>query len=134
MFCVQEEEVGLSSVRGETEIEKQSPSIQWPKIILTDRLCRATIDGVLTPPCERCKQNNLDCVIGTSNRGGRRVRKRTLEQAELDDGVLETPTFESSTVDFATGQYVWPAHCMPDLKLIHVLGARSHPFAMTCKA
>ena len=64
---------------------------------------------MLTPPCERCKQNNLECVIGTSNRGGRRVRKRTVEQAELDDvGSPKTPTFESSAVDFTSGRSMEP--------------------------
>ncbi|KAK5134201.1 hypothetical protein LTR08_006861 [Meristemomyces frigidus] len=69
----------------------------------------ATVNGVLTPPCERCKQNNLECVIGTSNRGGRRVRKRTSEQAELDGRPPATPpTFESSTVDFASRRSIEP--------------------------
>lgn len=62
-----------------------------------------------TPPCERCKANDLECVIGSSNRGGRRVRKRTLEQAQLDEGdatrgtrTPETPTFDSSALGFAS--------------------------------
>ncbi|KAK7726719.1 hypothetical protein SLS57_003280 [Botryosphaeria dothidea] len=29
-------------------------------------------------PCERCKAQNLECVLGGSNRGGRRVRRKTL--------------------------------------------------------
>lgn len=33
-------------------------------------------------PCLRCKRDNLDCVLGGSNRGGRRVRKKRVEGAE----------------------------------------------------
>jgi len=40
---------------------------------------------VITTPCQRCKATGAECVIGSSNRGGRRVRKRTLEEAELED-------------------------------------------------
>ncbi|KAH7063155.1 hypothetical protein B0J12DRAFT_641616 [Macrophomina phaseolina] len=29
-------------------------------------------------PCDRCKAQNLECVLGGSNRGGRRVRRKTL--------------------------------------------------------
>lgn len=43
---------------------------------------------MLSTPCERCKVSKLACVIGSSNRGGRRVRhKRTLEQAGLSDDI-----------------------------------------------
>ncbi|KAK6392334.1 hypothetical protein LTR65_003790 [Meristemomyces frigidus] len=65
-----------------------------------------TVDGVVAPPCERCKANNLECVIGSSNRGGRRERKRTVEQAQLDDDdrtrTPETPTYDSLAVGFAS--------------------------------
>ena len=33
-----------------------------------------------TIPCLRCKRDNLDCVLGGSNRGGRRVRKKRIEE------------------------------------------------------
>ncbi|PNS18067.1 hypothetical protein CAC42_4026 [Sphaceloma murrayae] len=35
-------------------------------------------DGAPQPPCQRCKREGKECVIGSSNRGGRRVRKSTL--------------------------------------------------------
>ncbi|KAF2764009.1 hypothetical protein EJ03DRAFT_42969 [Teratosphaeria nubilosa] len=56
------------------------------------------VDGVVTTPCERCKANSLECVIGSSNRGGRRVRKRTLSQAGLDNDTVEpdTPNLDST--------------------------------------
>merc|ERR1712070_126623 len=66
------------------------------------------VDGVPTTPCERCKANNLECVIGSSNRGGRRVRKRTLDQANLDEDAGARPpphtpgTFDATGVDFSS--------------------------------
>ncbi|KJY01426.1 transcription factor C6 like protein [Zymoseptoria brevis] len=42
------------------------------------------VDGIVTTPCERCKASGAECVIGSSNRGGRRVRKRTATNAGLD--------------------------------------------------
>jgi len=62
------------------------------------------VDGVAITPCERCKANNLECVIGSSNRGGRRVRKRTADQAQLDDDSRpESPTLDSSALEFGHG-------------------------------
>jgi hypothetical protein len=46
----------------------------------TNELCR---DQNGTVPCLRCKRDNLDCVLGGSNRGGRRVRRKTLDTAGL---------------------------------------------------
>lgn len=34
-------------------------------------------------PCLRCKRDNLDCVLGGSNRGGRRVRRKTVDENAL---------------------------------------------------
>lgn len=36
-----------------------------------------------TVPCLRCKRDNLDCVLGGSKRGGRRVRRKTVEENVL---------------------------------------------------
>ncbi|KAG9559364.1 hypothetical protein KCU79_g8321, partial [Aureobasidium melanogenum] len=46
--------------------------------ILSDRLSRDTTDGEPQPPCLRCRKENKQCVIGSSNRGGRRVRRSTI--------------------------------------------------------
>jgi hypothetical protein len=43
------------------------------------------VDGVVTTPCKRCKATGLECVIGSSNRGGRRVRRKTTHS--VDDSV-----------------------------------------------
>ncbi|WEW54757.1 hypothetical protein PRK78_000182 [Emydomyces testavorans] len=32
-----------------------------------------------SPPCQRCLRDHRDCVLGSSNRGGRRIRKKPLE-------------------------------------------------------
>lgn len=40
--------------------------------------CRDSQHGTPHPPCQRCKREGKECVIGSSNRGGRRVRKSTL--------------------------------------------------------
>jgi hypothetical protein len=54
----------------------------------------------VTTPCERCKANRLECVIGSSNRGGRRVRKRTLEQAGLDEDAGAEPDTPGDVTSF----------------------------------
>ncbi|KAF2493024.1 hypothetical protein BU16DRAFT_514325 [Lophium mytilinum] len=46
--------------------------------------CLLDVDG--TVPCLRCKRDNLECVLGGSNRGGRRVRRKT-----LDPQILPSP-------------------------------------------
>lgn len=43
-----------------------------------------------------------DCVIGSSNRGGRRVRKRTLDQAGLDGSSQLSQTSPSVEVEAST--------------------------------
>ncbi|KAH7392427.1 hypothetical protein DE146DRAFT_662443 [Phaeosphaeria sp. MPI-PUGE-AT-0046c] len=40
------------------------------------RKSRCLLDESGSIPCLRCKRDNLDCVLGGSNRGGRRVRKK----------------------------------------------------------
>ncbi|KAF1998948.1 hypothetical protein P154DRAFT_621229 [Amniculicola lignicola CBS 123094] len=39
------------------------------------RKSRCLLDNDGSIPCLRCKRDNLDCILGGSNRGGRRVRK-----------------------------------------------------------
>lgn len=52
------------------------------------------VDGVITTPCQRCKATGQECVIGGSNRGGRRVRRKVLQQSVPND----TP----ASIDLAT--------------------------------
>ncbi|OQN97047.1 hypothetical protein B0A48_16851 [Cryoendolithus antarcticus] len=45
------------------------------------------LDGVTTTPCKRCKTTGQECVIGSSNRGGRRERRKTHQSiSESADG------------------------------------------------
>lgn len=53
------------------------PDNQYIRTVLTV-FCRDTTDGEPQPPCLRCRKENKQCVIGSSNRGGRRVRRSTI--------------------------------------------------------
>lgn len=61
------------------------------------------MDGVVTTPCQRCKSTGQECVIGSSNRGGRRVRRKLDDQATIsEDGPLpppRTPSVQAPSVD-----------------------------------
>ncbi|KAK7537176.1 uncharacterized protein J3D65DRAFT_645916 [Phyllosticta citribraziliensis] len=52
-------------------------------------------DGKAQLPCQRCKRESLECVLGGSNRGGRRVRKKPLPQIgdahQASSGVFSVP-------------------------------------------
>ncbi|PSN72162.1 hypothetical protein BS50DRAFT_544531 [Corynespora cassiicola Philippines] len=47
------------------------------------RKSRCLLDTDGSVPCLRCKRDNLDCVLGGSNRGGRRVRRKTVDTPAL---------------------------------------------------
>ncbi|KAK7191994.1 hypothetical protein DPSP01_003866 [Paraphaeosphaeria sporulosa] len=47
------------------------------------RKSRCLLDNDGSVPCLRCKRDNLDCVLGGSNRGGRRVRRKTVAEGTL---------------------------------------------------
>ncbi len=49
------------------------------------KVCRDADNSI---PCLRCKRDNLDCVLGGSNRGGRRVRKKRAD-------TLQSPSRQS---------------------------------------
>lgn len=51
------------------------------------------VDGVVTTPCARCKASGLECVIGGSNRGGRRVRRKTIDSSFGSEGASEQAGF-----------------------------------------
>ncbi|KAF2014613.1 hypothetical protein BU24DRAFT_371300 [Aaosphaeria arxii CBS 175.79] len=60
------------------------------------RKSRCLLDNDGSIPCLRCKRDNLDCVLGGSNRGGRRVRKpKPVETATLP--TLPTFTAQDDT-------------------------------------
>ncbi|KAK5170549.1 uncharacterized protein LTR77_005137 [Saxophila tyrrhenica] len=80
-----------------------------------------TVDGVVTTPCARCKSTGQHCVIGGSNRGGRRVRRKTNDQhtSQLGDdtsyldgslsGIPESPAQNNGRDGFSS----MSAHSMP---------------------
>ncbi|KAK3676817.1 hypothetical protein LTR78_003021 [Recurvomyces mirabilis] len=61
------------------------------------------VDGVVTTPCARCKSTGLECVIGSSNRGGRRERKRPVESSSevdiTDRRPSQTPRLDACNSD-----------------------------------
>ncbi|KAF2157506.1 hypothetical protein K461DRAFT_273688 [Myriangium duriaei CBS 260.36] len=71
-------------------ISSSGPRSQQKRTSRACLVCRArkskctldSQDGTPHPPCQRCKREGKDCVIGSSNRGGRRIRKSTLNQAQ----------------------------------------------------
>ncbi|KAH7075245.1 hypothetical protein FB567DRAFT_536458 [Paraphoma chrysanthemicola] len=57
------------------------------------RKSRCLLDESGSIPCLRCKRDNLDCVLGGSNRGGRRVRKKP----RIDEGSSSAPALPPLT-------------------------------------
>ncbi|KAH6644080.1 hypothetical protein C7974DRAFT_371236 [Boeremia exigua] len=51
------------------------------------RKSRCLLDEQGTIPCLRCKRDNLECVLGGSNRGGRRVRKKRIDSDAAGPGL-----------------------------------------------
>ncbi|KAJ9616863.1 hypothetical protein H2200_000583 [Cladophialophora chaetospira] len=49
------------------------------------------------PPCARCKKESRECILGTSNRGGSRVRKKTLSTNSLSNPPPLTPLAEAGS-------------------------------------
>ena len=72
------------------------------------------VDGVVTTPCERCKNTGQECVIGGSNRGGRRVRRKLADQ---DTSHLSA---EASFLDSS----------LPDISDNNISGAQSNGFGL----
>ncbi|KAF2469312.1 uncharacterized protein BDR25DRAFT_343714 [Lindgomyces ingoldianus] len=64
----------------------QSPSPEDSTSQKPASFCIPSIDTDGSVPCLRCKRDGLDCVLGGSNRGGRRVRKKP-----ADSQILPTP-------------------------------------------
>lgn len=65
------------------------------------------IDGVVTTPCKRCKATGLECVIGSSNRGGRRVRRKTTHSVDdtADGGNGESSMLSTLDEDVRPGAF-----------------------------
>jgi hypothetical protein len=73
------------------QAQKPLPAVRLPSCPLPSALCPLPSapaklthngrdnDGSI--PCLRCKRDSLDCVLGGSNRGGRRVRKKRVDDS-----------------------------------------------------
>ncbi|KAI5212803.1 hypothetical protein AUEXF2481DRAFT_8984 [Aureobasidium subglaciale EXF-2481] len=82
--------------------ESPEPGKQPKRTSKACLVCRArkskctldTTDGEPQPPCLRCRKENKQCVIGSSNRGGRRVRRSTIasQQSQVQ---TQAPHFQS---------------------------------------
>lgn len=75
-----------------------------------------------TPPCQRCIRENRECVLGSSNRGGRRIRKNKMRYVNpgadtsqtSPDLEMHSPA-ESDARQTASGSYPGPVVFMqPD--------------------
>ena len=103
-----------------TRGRRLSPARQSPKRLIADLAFadwlrhRPTVDGAVTTPCDRCKITGQECIIGGSNRGGRRVRRKTVEN---DDSRLES---EASFLDTS----------LPDVPEVNVSRTQSHGFGL----
>ncbi|KAH0305345.1 hypothetical protein KCU71_g9909, partial [Aureobasidium melanogenum] len=62
-----------------------------------------TTDGEPQPPCLRCRKENKQCVIGSSNRGGRRVRRSTIASQQAQ-GQSQAQTQASNQSQARPGQ------------------------------
>ncbi|QVM08076.1 hypothetical protein D8B26_002774 [Coccidioides posadasii str. Silveira] len=55
-----------------------------------------------SPPCQRCIRDSRDCVLGSSNRGGRRIRKKPLEVKVDSAAAAAAATATAPTATTAT--------------------------------
>ncbi|KAH4122214.1 hypothetical protein HBI25_087430 [Parastagonospora nodorum] len=79
---------GAPSVDNEASATKRT---QIACLNCRKRKSRCLLDESGSIPCLRCKRDNLDCVLGGSNRGGRRVRKKPrLEDAPANQATATT--------------------------------------------
>lgn len=58
--------------------------------------CRDSGGNPGTPPCQRCVREGRECILGTSNRGGRRIRKSKNSAATGDETAAQS-TRENQT-------------------------------------
>ena len=65
---------------------------------------RPIVDGNITTPCKRCAATGQECVIGSSNRGGRRVRRKTIQSADEQSQSPTTKREPSSVIPTLTEQ------------------------------
>ncbi|KAL4994292.1 hypothetical protein BDV10DRAFT_153226 [Aspergillus recurvatus] len=72
------------------------------------------------PPCQRCIRDRRECVLGGSNRGGRRIRKNKIKNftpdtkaATLEPGVHSTSPANSENIQPPSNSYPGPVVFVP---------------------
>ncbi|EEA25448.1 hypothetical protein TMatcc_006326 [Talaromyces marneffei ATCC 18224] len=82
-----------------------------------------------TPPCQRCVREGRECILGTSNRGGRRIRKnKGVANPTSQDGeasAQRTPENQPSISDYPehdndSSSFSAPGYPIADLYVNHV--------------
>ncbi|KAF2646494.1 hypothetical protein P280DRAFT_12515 [Massarina eburnea CBS 473.64] len=68
------------------------------------RKSRCLLDQDGSIPCLRCKRDDLECVLGGSNRGGRRIRRKTAP-ADTATGQGPLPTLATFAQDREEGSF-----------------------------
>ncbi|KAI1610101.1 hypothetical protein EDD37DRAFT_569100 [Exophiala viscosa] len=76
------------------------------------------------PPCGRCQKENRECVLGTSNRGGSRIRKKTVSHINTTGHPPALTTAQSITAEPTSASFLQPS---PIQHLSHVVGPDSPP-------
>ncbi|KEQ67192.1 uncharacterized protein M437DRAFT_36495, partial [Aureobasidium melanogenum CBS 110374] len=77
-------------------------------LVCRARKSKCTLSVINTqpqPPCLRCRKENKQCVIGSSNRGGRRVRRSTIasQQAQVNDESAQATSCLAMDIDSTVG-------------------------------
>ncbi|OAP65150.1 hypothetical protein AYL99_01122 [Fonsecaea erecta] len=97
--------------------QHQSPPAAMKRVSRACTFCRARKSRCELeasggqPPCARCKKENRECVLGTSNRGGSRVRKKLLSTSlsNLSNPPTLSPLLETDdTADTNAKSHVRP--------------------------
>ncbi|KAI4738660.1 hypothetical protein E4T50_10883 [Aureobasidium sp. EXF-12298] len=89
----------MSDLNADTQSQGSPEPGKTPK-----RTSKAS-DGEPQPPCLRCRKENKQCVIGSSNRGGRRVRRSTIASQQAQ-GQNQTPARASTRPQSQSGPQI----------------------------
>lgn len=95
----------------------------FPIFAFSDAVYRDSSGSPGVPPCQRCIREGRDCILGSSNRGGRRIRKNKMKNitpgitAQRESNTdLETVTVDSPNSDnrqTASSSYPGPVVFVP---------------------
>ncbi|KAG9674576.1 hypothetical protein KCU95_g16492, partial [Aureobasidium melanogenum] len=92
-----------------SHFEVRTGKRRWSeRLVCRARKSKCTLSVINTqpqPPCLRCRKENKQCVIGSSNRGGRRVRRSTIasQQAQVNDESVQATSCLAMDIDSTVG-------------------------------